>query len=466
MYTPALYRMYTRAPLSPRILLLGLLIPIAGGKWGSYLGFPSYGVYLSDVCIGLGIFGMLSTRTAWENHEGSHRSIQKHAGASLLLLGSAVFCFIELRRGEGSLSLRIRDLAPFLYLMLFPFVRAGLHQITGAVILRYLDCALWVHTIWTVPAIFGILPALGVATQSSTGFPIFGIRPDIDMPLLIVFLGSTLRRAKMSPILKISIASLAVASSLEQSSRAAFAGAAVAAVLIFAYTQTVRRRRPAGLIVACAAVAVMAALVPLGSTLPASFVGTGALGRAGLIPTAAGKDAAAGGDGTAGGRQFAWKRMLGYYDAQGSPVLGLGPGTEVVRDSGALAYLSGDPTVRAPHNWWVGLYVRYGPVGAAIWLVLLILAARGLGAFGNKTRAREPWETELRAVGLGLTAAILVAGSLGVLVESPFGSQPLLLATGLIWVASDRSLRTSTTRPASRHTQPLVPITSPIRGCQ
>lgn len=417
------------------ILLLGLLVPVVGGKWGSYIGLPGSGIFLSDVLLGIGTIGLLLR---------SKRLRARRAGlrlTPLVVAAALVFVSLEILRGSGAPAVRLRDSAPYLYLCLFPVVAVGFGIIGQSTVLRAVDRALAIHAAWSVPALLGVLPSIALPT-AVFGFPVFETRPDIDVLLLGVFLASTLRRDRhLSPSLKFLVGASVLASMVTQSSRAALAGGLVAAGVIYFLTRP-PRLKPASVILVCGAVAAACLTVVLSSNLPTSpLLQSGAIARAGLVPTAA--YAAEGGRGTAQGRSEAWQLMFQYYGAAGTPLLGIGPGAEIVRDSGAVAFLSGDLSVRAPHSWWVNLWVRYGPVGALVWLLVLVNLFRRQNRVSETGMAGAGEENQRAgAVGSGLGLAVLVAGSLGVVIESPFGAQVLLLA-GV--------LRSCSVRPASRH---------------
>lgn len=412
------------------LLLLGLLVPVAGGKWGSYIGLPNHGVFLSDVFLLSGSIGLAVSgppRAATDESRGTRGTLRF---ASIAVMVGLIFASYELFRGSGSALLRMRDLAPYAYLCLFPIVATAFRVLGRRIVIEWIDRALFAHAAWCTPALLGLLAPLSLPA-AVFGFPVFQTRPDIDVLLLAAFIGGTLRRWRMAPTLRMAAIGLVLIAMVVQSSRAALAGGLVGLALtsVLARERGLRRRT---IIVTCAVISAVTLGVMFSSISPSRLLGSGAIARAGLVPSA--QLAAAGGRGTAGARTDAWDLMLRYYDESGSPLFGLGPGSEIVRDSGAVAFLSGDLSVRAPHSWWVDVWVRFGPVGTAVWLLLLFSAVRSArGGAWPSTRFRAE-----RGMGAGLLLSILIASSLGVVIESPFGSQTLLLAAVLMSTSPGR----------------------------
>lgn len=411
-------------PKGPVLVLFGLLIPVVGGKWGSYIGSASLGLFLSDVLLGVGMLATVLSR-----NRATLTPIRISLFQFCLLLSSVLFCFTEFLISTGRPIVRLRDLSPFVYLLLLPFVAGALRGLDRRVLRRSIDGALTAHAIWAVPAILGLLPSIAISQLSAIS--VFSTRPDIDVLLIGAYGVFTLPRQLRNPILRTGAQCLLALSGLVQTSRAALGGA-LAGIAVF----YILRHRSAivglarFLLFGMTAVLILFTLAA--TVLPGQLAG-GALERAGLVGGSAQASSVASGQGTAGARYEAWKLVTGYWQEHGSPLLGLGPGTEILQDSGAVEFLSGDLDVRSPHNWWVGCLVRFGPVGLVLWCVLV--------GFGVRYR-RRPGRTsfsddDVFAIGWGLIVSILIAATLGVLIESPFGTQPLLLAVVLTGLCYD-----------------------------
>jgi hypothetical protein len=117
------------------------------------------------------------------------------------------------------------------------------------------------------------------------------------------------------------------------------------------------------------------------------------------------------GQGTALARRNASKLILDWTVENRLQFYGAGPGYEILKDSGAVRWLSGSLDVRYPHNWWVSLYSRYGLVGIVIWTSNIIW-------YWRITSAIKPIKSLV-------IAATLFVASFGVIIESPFGLWPL-----------------------------------------
>lgn len=413
-------------PRWARLILLGLLVPVVGGKWGSYLGVGSSDIFLSDSLLVLGLGTLFLLRTT-----GARTASDLFLSTSqvLVTLAAALLTVYEFVTGNGTLLTRLRDLAPFMYLLLLPAVVWAVRALPKATLERMLNRALSLHALWSVPALLNVLPSFSLPALSL--FPIFAPRPDIDVPLLGAFVVYTLPRAIKSRALRWLIATASVGAALEQTSRAALA-ATLIGVGAYALLQEHNKLRGAIRVTILSALAMLLAAIVIGAG-GGSAVSRGALARAGLLPSDS--LAAASGQGTAEGRLEAWHLMLAYWRDAGSPVLGVGPGTEMVADSGAVQFLSGDLAVRSPHDWWIGCLVRYGPIGLMVWLLMLLssLSYRRL----PETELR-PVDRPLSACGALLIISILLAASLGVVIEAPFGSQILVLALAIYVTASPR----------------------------
>jgi hypothetical protein len=123
---------------------------------------------------------------------------------------------------------------------------------------------------------------------------------------------------------------------------------------------------------------------------------------------------------TANARLKAQSQLYGWVKQRNQLIFGVGPGTEMVLDSGAVQYLYGDAVVRSPHSWIYGLLCRYGYFGSLIWLFLLTYPL-------IKTKAI------LSPLGMPMMGVyvILIVSFFGVIIESPFGSMPLALFVAL-----------------------------------
>lgn len=405
-----------RLPFAVKLGLLGIAFPVVGGRWGSYIGVQP--IFLSDVLL---IVGAVITFVLPRKYPPAARFPRAY-----WLCWSATGCFllVSILLGEGELVTRIRDLIPWFYLLLVPAVTEWVLVAGRQRLLNYLTVVLTAHASWAIPAMLGILPSIQLPLRF-VGIPVFSVRADIDVPLLAAAVLVVLYRYGARPGW-IVFALCAGGAALAQTSRAALVGSVLALLLVMWFRGGLRGARGFVRAAACVVVAGMVVLI----VLPASTggegdrFGSGALARAGLYGSAS---VEAGGTGTARARFDAWGILLERYAAEGCPPLGLGAGAEIVWNSGAVADLSGAADVRAPHNWWVHALVRTGYVGLLLWCALVMTASRW-----RPSPPRQERMSFLPALGVFLVTSVVLTGSLGVVIEAPFGSQVLILGIALL----------------------------------
>jgi hypothetical protein len=398
---------------------------LAFGRWGSQIGVPAANIYVSDLLLGLGAILYMLARIRGE--VSTRRSLPA-SGTIFVWLTVTIALFWLAVSSEYPMALRLRDLAPLLYLpciwlMVFAVSTIGLEHV-----LRALRVSLWVHASWCLPAVLGLLqPKYLPGTFAAV--PAFTPRNDFDglvfalgvvLPLLVAHSDITSFHRSDVALSSFSLIGLFV-----QPSRAALlAGSAM--VLTWLVVARAWEKWAPGLTILC----LLTVALGIGlSTYKPTVISAGVLARLGFS-SAQTNAAYVGAQGTVRGRLEAWRKTLAYVQQTSkAPWIGLGPGREIVLHSGAVNDLSGDPTVRAPHSWPVNAYARYGLVGASAWHL-----AVGFTAVGRR-KERDPYSNGLqstrhspfRALGLVLVLGITVAGAFGVLIESPFGFMPLIL---------------------------------------
>jgi hypothetical protein len=118
------------------------------------------------------------------------------------------------------------------------------------------------------------------------------------------------------------------------------------------------------------------------------------------------------GAGTARGRLNGQGALIDWVSSNNLQWAGGGPGREILNESGAIRWLSGDLDVRYPHNWWVSLFARFGIFGFLLWVLAFIFLWR------------DNFQKNLNFSST-IIVAILIASTFGVIIESPFGIIPL-----------------------------------------
>jgi len=212
-------------------MIIGSLVPIAGGRWGSYIGLPGLPVYLADLLI---FAGLLVLGLQWLAGEKGGAAIPR--SPRILTLGSfAFFALVILYLGFRPWNdplLAIRDIVPFVYFGLMPWFFVALTIIGGPRAYRWLRVACVVHTLWFTPAVFRLLPE--VPFVLSAGAPIFTTRGDFDLVIAALSLVVFARDKEIRPLLRVLLLLSAAASLLAGGSRAGlFAGLVVIVLSIW-----------------------------------------------------------------------------------------------------------------------------------------------------------------------------------------------------------------------------------------
>lgn len=412
-------------------LVLAPLVAVAGGRWGSYIGIVGANVFIADLLVLVGLFALLLGRRSL----GAGRA--DTAQAALLTIG-LVYVLVSLAFGQGPLPLRLRDLAPFLYLGAVPGIAYAYSTIGAQRSLRYLRRALLVHLSWALPATLGVLSPL-VLPSAVFGAPVFSLRNDFDgvisgvgVVLVLACRAQGLATGRGSRFL---VYGGAVQVALQTSRAAALA--IFGLLLIYIMSSKPWRRYPVGApLVACGAtvVACLVSFLLLASSIRLPSVGV--IERLGLGGSA-GAESAVAAQGTQNARIQAWKLMIQHTEDEGAELLGTGPGSQPVAESGAVRYLSGAASVRAPHSWPVAAFSYFGVVGLTIWTLLLsgwLIFGRRRSALGDPAA-----RGALNAVAYSLIAGLLSASLVGVIIESPFGLYGLVLGLALLGRSTEPS---------------------------
>lgn len=391
-----------------KLVLLGLLISIMFGRWGSYLGLSLIGISLSDVLIVSGVsLYLMSARTM--------RITSKASGfytfCLLLVLGIGFYLTDRLS------PLVVRDAAPFVYLLLIPILIPIVGGLDSLTIRKWIYRAVSIHTLWYLPVTLGLLSPLRLGPVSS--LPVFTPRNDFDAMIsglaIVVALGLGVGRPSIRAIVAIG----ALVSILANGSRAGFL-AAVVAVLIFVLLNRPWRNRkwgPYGVSLALATSAIMLVIISSGLQ-PSGW--SKVLTR--LVPSNSAEYTSA--LNTSEARSSAWDRIFQYVEYRGSEYFGMGFGTDYIRLSGALEFLSGDASVRQPHNFLVSWYAMLGVVGTGIALLAIIVFI---------LHARQTYNgSELHVLGWAIICAVFITSLVGVIMESPFGYSTFVLGLLLV----------------------------------
>ena len=151
--------------ISERLFISSLFLSLGTGKWGAYIGIPELNIYLIDMMFLASL--LLSPRLFKINR------------SKFLILISALYIFLEIvvARSKGfSISLYIRDLAPFIYLLTIPFVSASTSRITEQTILKCIKWACLFHVTWVNLVFFNFITTFNCSPIC--GVPLFIQRTD------------------------------------------------------------------------------------------------------------------------------------------------------------------------------------------------------------------------------------------------------------------------------------------------
>ena len=219
-----------------------------------------------------------------------------------------------------------------------------------------------INLFWTIPVTVGILDTIQIFPDF-VGVPLFTHRYDLTgivLALGIIFFGKfdfiNLRSS-------MALRSICLALGLLQSSRAATIAVLLALLFVILQTSSSQKRRLVFWVPIT--VGIFACVIVIFSSSFESFTSKSSLARFGLI----GDDsfASESAKNTSAARVRAAQKLLSWFDDQNQTLLGVGPGTEMVQLSGAYTDLSGSVEVRAVHNWFISVYVRFGVIGTIIW---------------------------------------------------------------------------------------------------
>ena len=397
----------TRLSISEKLILASLIASVGLGRWGSYLGLPAYNLFLIDILFFSGVsFGFL----------GFGRRFKGSAFFSISIL---LFMLFQLIRDlEVDLIIAARDLLPFIYLLFIPACVYALRNTPDVVIVKSLRYAATLNLAWFLPSSLGLLAPISISPISP--IPLFTERADqsgIAMGVgVLAWSAFPSMRLKSNP----TIIGLCVFAAAVGRSRAGLFTCLLALLLHFFFkeklhAQSKRRER----FVAVITITLTVCFLFFGSQSLLISDGNSSLARAGIFGN--NQESVEGGRSTSRARYMAAKTLINWVEENNLQIFGAGAGKEIILESGAVVYLSGNPDVRAPHNWFIGLYSRFGFLGFLFWCALyakiLVLGRRDLGQLQQTLKA--------------IILIICFCSSLGVIMESPFGALPIAIASAM-----------------------------------
>ena len=401
-----------RHRFSSSVLLLSVILSLGFGKWGAWIGFPSYGVFLIDILF----MGSILLRFL-PRFQRPGDLLFYFLPCSLLIL---IYFFTA---SNGSRVTQIRDLVPFIYLLFVPAIARTLEGVDFTRIIQALRLGTILHLAWSSLVTLGLLQPFRFF-PSLFGAQIFEKRWDLaGLVYAIGILSWSSFRSQKLERNSIAIIAFVIAGGL-QASRAGMISVAFAIIFVL-LKERVNGYGSKGYLSRIVLIAILGFAVVTSASLLSSQLPGSSLSRLGVFGDDAKVIQSAGN--TARARSEARKLMMNWTFTQNKQYFGFGPGVEIVSDSGAINYLSGAKDVRAPHNWFVGLFARFGILGTAVWALLVTYSA-----FGRSLSPEIAW------LGRCSIFLILVVSTLGVIMESPFGSLPFSFFLGMLMANKNR----------------------------
>jgi len=403
--------------LISKILVLLLCVDLFGGRWITYIGVPGTLIFFLDSIFILTCFFIVLTTQ--KSKDKVPLNLKKYEISIItILLIFIIFQFF--RNQETQIVFRIRDLLPFVYLLFIPVLRLRLVTVK---LVSLADKLVWTtiaHSLWAIPSARGMFEPIELG-----GFfqePLFGVRTDqsgfvLAIGILACFYRISLSyRTTASSFLILYFVSCAIF----LNGRAALL--AVLSSLFIGYLMSRKEKarekgtfkiNPLVIILFCFSLLALS-MYALNINLPEDSN----LKRIGIVGSETGEGKSSG-ESTRRGREKAQRMLLDWTVENKNVFLGAGPGSEMLFESGAVRFLSGDLSVRSPHSWPLGLFSRFGIIGFALWFLSLI--------FFLPTRAGIKSKILLTRFPESLIIPILITSLFGVIIESPFGMLPLVI---------------------------------------
>ncbi|MDJ0428024.1 O-antigen ligase family protein [Rhodococcus fascians] len=306
-----------------------------------------------------------------------------------------------------------------MYFALIPAFVHALQIIGTARLIKWLRNALVIHTAWVFPVMIGVLNPVQIPVIGGTAA--FTTRGDYDIFLCGLAIAVVICDRRIGGLLKsVIVLGNLIPMALSGSRSGAIAGLIV--VLVIAVLMRPFSKPAIGPTRLAATLAVTAIALPFvviyGQNPP-----TWAVGIQKILPSSS--DTYESGQNTWNARVYAWGRLVTYTtDEPTRNYFGSGFGSNPVRDSGALQFLSGDPQVRAGHNVFVTWFAFLGVVG-------LIFAIAALACFVAASLAPGKPTVLMTTLGRAIMVGILLTAMVGVILESPFGYMTFTLACAM-----------------------------------
>ncbi len=393
---------------------------LATGRWGSYVGVPQHQLFLTDL--------LVLAAVGWTLHR--HRKTVQLSVRRLWpvvpLLTLVGWAFVRFLAGGDYGGTALRDLAPYVYLALALLALVPVSRAASRRAVNVLVIALVVHAfVVTVVSLFpGWADSLPMLTSTVR---LLQLRQDFDGAMLAVLAGTSLYQlihatSARARLLWTALIVWPAAVTFTLPNRAALLSLVLSLFLVAATVLrrllrlTLRHPKTTLIVLAVTGGALLVGV-------PRTAIYQRLSGNASFAYNSPG--------GTTQARLAAWSDILNYMHESASRVtVGVGFGPDFLKASGAWVHYQaiGDTfgVVRQPHNFAVNTYARLGLVGVLLLATVLLLLARAAVLVLRRRNALSP--TDVCA--LLIVATLTLTGSIGVILESPFGAIPFAWAAG------------------------------------
>jgi hypothetical protein len=377
---------------SSKFILVAVGSSLAFGRWGAWLGLPAQNLFVIDMVL------LLSAVAIFPRYLIKNK---------FMLFLFVIYCLYQFSRNPStSIALRLRDLMPFIYLILFLILKNQINLIPKKDIYAMLKVSTFIGLIWNF--LISIKAINTFSFDTFVGIPIFSQRPDhfgIMAAIGIIVWSNSIFNSDKRNIFNSIVVCLFIVEVFLLPSRAGFLAMMVGLIFI-----VVKYHRKQIIKVIFLMSTLLIASVSLSSALYNLLPDVSLVKK--TISFGKNADILEQGAGTARGRLNGQGALIDWVSSNNLQWVGGGPGREILNESGAIRWLSGDLDVRYPHNWWTSLFARFGIFGFLLWVLAFIFLWR------------ENFQKNLNFSST-IIVAILIASTFGVIIESPFGIIPL-----------------------------------------
>lgn len=411
--------------MSPPVMLF--LISLFGGRWISYIGLPSTPIFFLDIAFV--VFGCIYSLKGWFFYEKKGGVSKRYANnqitvrvTNILLLLVFVFILFQIiRMYSYPIFLVIRDCVPFFYPLLAVGIAKEIKHQSIEQLFKWIVIVGILHCLWSIPTAIGIIQPIhlgGIFKQ-----PLFDFRPDqtaivISMTIIAAF---NLLGKSIAVFFNSFLLGTLPFLSLLLHSRASFLAIMTSFTIGLILLKRQGKKSSFAKFALFSFILLMTSIllaISSGIKLPANSV----VYRMGLIQ---------GADSyfveqaywTKFGREQGQEKLIEWIKDNNYYWLGAGPGSEMMLESGAIKYLSGDPTVRSPHSWPVSAFSRFGMIGLILWFLMCCSILWG--------KVKTVIQRDFVSLYLALIP-ILIVSQFGVVMEAPFGLIPFVSIMALI----------------------------------